>query len=198
MDFDADESDTFLPGCEDSACFWLGFHPLVYFGGQQCWTAEPLVHRLSLTLLNVMPAHQGEYLCKLRSTFGAGHNTTTVIVQDCIGNYSFSVKESHAECWFSGVYPIGSVHWFQEEVNLTHSASTKQEMDSHGRYNVSSSIDVKKGNPNLPFECRLWKPSGTHLSQTLPPIGKQESRSSGSKVQLQWICVLVGIMTFMI
>lgn len=40
-----------------------------------------LVHRLSVTLLNVMPAHQGEYLCKLHSTFGAKHSTTTVTVQ---------------------------------------------------------------------------------------------------------------------
>lgn len=159
-----------------------------------------LVHRLSVTLLNVMPAHQGEYLCKLHSTFGAKHSTTTVTVQDCLGRYGSSIKKAFAQCWFSGVYPIGTVHWFQDKDNFTLSANTRQEVDDNGRYNVSSSIDTKEGNPNQPYECSLWIPSArkTLISLMVHPIGKQETQSSGRKVHLQWICVLVGIMTFMI
>lgn len=44
-------------------------------------TAQPPHHRLTLTLPNVMPVDQGEYLCKLRSPQGAKSNKTVVTVQ---------------------------------------------------------------------------------------------------------------------
>ncbi|TNN83340.1 hypothetical protein EYF80_006321 [Liparis tanakae] len=162
--------------------------------------AELLVHRLSVTLLNVMPANQGDYLCKLHSTFGAKDSTTTVTVQDCLGGSGSSIKEAFARCWFSGVYPSGTVHWSQGKDNFTRASSTLQQVDHHGRYNVSSSLDIREGNPNQPYACSLWIPSAgkTLASLMVHPVGKQENRSSGGKVQLQWICVLVGIMTFMI
>ncbi|XP_068434841.1 uncharacterized protein [Clinocottus analis] len=161
-------------------------------------TPQPLVHTLSLTLLNVMPAHQGEYACKLRSTFGAKSSRTTVTVQDCVERYGSSIQESHAECWFSGVYPIGTVHWVQGDVNFTHSASTLQQMGRHGRYNVSSTIEVKEGSLNQPYECTLWIPSDRKLlaSQTLHPIEKLV-RSSGGRASLQGVCVMVGVLTLM-
>lgn len=49
-------------------------------------TAKTPQHRLTLTLLNVMPVNQGEYLCKLRSKLGVKSATTVVTVQ---GEYFF-------------------------------------------------------------------------------------------------------------
>ncbi|KAK9534820.1 hypothetical protein VZT92_007241 [Zoarces viviparus] len=160
-------------------------------------SAQP--YRLTLSLLNVMPVDQGTHICKLHSTSGAKSNTTHVTVQDCVGSYGSSINGSHAECWFTGVYPIGTVHWLQGDVNFTLSASTQAEKDPHGRFNVSSSIRVKKGNLNQPYECSLWIPSARKLlsSQRIPLVEKQ-IRSSGCTVTLQWICMMVGIMTFMV
>lgn len=44
-------------------------------------THEPLRQSLTLTLLNVMPVDQGEYLCKLHSKLGVKSQKTIVTVQ---------------------------------------------------------------------------------------------------------------------
>lgn len=159
-------------------------------------------HSLTLTLLNVMPGDQGTYLCKLRSTFGVKSKTTAVTVQDCLESSGYSISKSHAECWFSGVYPRGIVHWSQGDVNLTDPGSAREEVDHLERYNVSSTIDAKKGNLSQPYNCSLWIPSARKYlsSQQLQVVEKQIiTKSSGSLVKLQWICIMVEIMavTFM-
>nr|XP_040047007.1 uncharacterized protein LOC120827905 isoform X2 [Gasterosteus aculeatus aculeatus] len=151
-------------------------------------------HKLTLTLYDVMPVHQGKYFCKVRANHGAKSSTTTVTVQDCVGTPGFSMNESHAQCWFSGVYPIGSISWSQGGLQLTQPASTREEMDPRGRYTVSSTIEARKGEANHPYKCSLWIPSaGKELSsQELPWVGKQ--RSSGSAVHLAWACAAVAMM----
>ncbi|XP_041673436.1 uncharacterized protein LOC121529564 [Cheilinus undulatus] len=74
---------------------------------------------LTLTLTNVMPRDGGEYLCKIASTTGVARSTTNVTVQDCPGSSNSSINSTQAKCWFTGVYPMGSVHWSQGDVNLT-------------------------------------------------------------------------------
>ncbi|XP_074511313.1 cell adhesion molecule 2-like [Sebastes fasciatus] len=163
-------------------------------------TAQPPHHRLTLTLPNVMPVDQGEYLCKLRSPQGAKFNKTVVTVQDCFESSDSFINESRAECWFSGVYPRATVRWFRGSVNLTDTASTQEEEDHHGRYNVSSTIDVQRGNLSTPYTCSLWIPSAgkelTGIGLPLPIIGQKltANDSSGSMVKLQWICIMVEIM----
>ncbi|XP_040047006.2 uncharacterized protein LOC120827905 [Gasterosteus aculeatus] len=151
-------------------------------------------HKLTLTLYDVMPVHQGKYFCKVRANHGAKSSTTMVTVQDCMGTPGSSMNESHAQCWFSGVYPIGSISWSQGGLPLTQPASTREEMDPRGRYTVSSTIEARKGESNEPYKCSLWIPSaGKELSsQELPWVGKQ--RSSGSAVHLAWACAAVAMM----
>lgn len=151
-------------------------------------------HRLTLTLLNVMPIHQGSYLCKIRAIVGADSANTTVTVQNCNGSSNFSIDESHAKCGFYGVYPRGIIHWFHGDVNLTDSVSTPEE-DQHGRYNVLSTIAIQKSNPSQALYCSLWIPAdGKYLSSILV-----QGKSSGSMIRPQWICILVEIImvTFM-
>ncbi|XP_051244931.1 uncharacterized protein LOC127356900 [Dicentrarchus labrax] len=150
-------------------------------------------HRLSMTLLNVMPVDQGEYFCKLRSKVGVGFAKTLVTVQDCFENSKSYIQKTHATCQFRGVYPSGTVHWFQGDVNLTDSAITQEEEDQYGRYDVMSTIDVQKGKSE-PYRCSLWIPSvGKNLhAQELPMVKALES--SGSMVRVQWICIMVEIM----
>lgn len=158
--------------------------------------AETTHHRLTLTLLNVMPTNQGRYLCKLRTTQGVKSDKTDVTVEDCFGSSGSSINNSHAECWFKGVYPIGTVHWFQEDVDLTDSASTQEEQDQHGLYNILSTINVQEGNPSKPYNCSLWMPSATKYISTqyleIPTFGGPGS--SGSMVKLQWFCMILEIM----
>ncbi|KAK5856514.1 hypothetical protein PBY51_008103 [Eleginops maclovinus] len=89
---------------------------------------------LTLTLLNVMPIDQGAYSCKLRSNYGPAFHKTDVKVQDCLETSGHNINESRAECWFNGVYPVGTVHWSQGEVNFTAPAfNQKEKMDHQGR-----------------------------------------------------------------
>lgn len=158
----------------------------------QC-TEENSHHWLNLTLINVMPANEGQYLCKLRSTLGVKSATTNVKVQDCLQSSRSFINTSHAVCWFSGVNPNSDVHWFQGDVNLTDSASTQEEEAQHGQYNVLSSIDVQKGNSTQPYNCSLWTPDdGTYL--TSQQLRVKKSRSSASVLNLQWLCIVVAIM----
>lgn len=114
-----------------------------------------------------------------------------VIITDCLEGSGFSTFKSHVMCWFTGFYPNSTVHWFQGEVNLTDSASTQDEQDPHGRYNVSSVLHVEKVNSSLLYNCSLWTPSGREYLRShnfTVPI------STGSMVRLQWVCVTVGLM----
>lgn len=52
-------------------------------------TAKPPKCSVNLTLLNVMPVNQGEYLCKLHSKLGVESNKTGVTVQGEILFFSF-------------------------------------------------------------------------------------------------------------
>ncbi len=118
----------------------------------------------------------------------------SLIFTVCHKSANGSIDESHAKCWFSGVYPSGTVHWSQGQMNLTDSAITEQE-DQNGRYYISSTIDVQKGNLSLPYECFLWMPSlkfnypGPKLYPTKPQV-----KSGSSTVKLQLIFIMVEIM----
>ncbi|XP_069005832.1 butyrophilin-like protein 2 [Embiotoca jacksoni] len=133
-------------------------------------TNESSSRRLTLKLINIMPVNEGQYLCKARSNKGTKSNTTVLTVGECRGRSGSSLNDLYAKCWFDGVYPRGVVHWFQEETNLTDSASTQEKEDQHGLYNVLSTINVKKGHSSQPYHCSLWIPSlNKHLfSQELP------------------------------
>ncbi|XP_071371518.1 programmed cell death 1 ligand 1-like [Centroberyx affinis] len=160
--------------------------------------AEPLNkhrHRLTLTLTNMMPANQGEYICKLYSSLGVENRRTVVTLEECLGSFDFSNNQSHVECQFHGVYPNGTVHWLQGSSNLTDSATTQTEQDQHGLYNVTSTLKVQPGDMSQPYTCSLWIPasmkylSSQKLDVVKPPI---PDTSSGSSVKLQWICIMVG------
>lgn len=187
-------------------------------------TGETSKHRLTLTLINVMPVNEGKYLCKLRSKLGVSDAATFLTVHgeltliflffflqffltvifhlpkgsyiftDCLEESGFFTNESHADCWFSGVYPSGTVHWFQGGVNLTDLASTHEVGDQHGRYDILSEIDVEIGNPDLPYNCSLWIPSGGKYVSGQQVTIYRNTRSSGSMVQLQGICIMMAIM----
>ncbi|XP_032393574.1 uncharacterized protein LOC116703088 isoform X2 [Etheostoma spectabile] len=158
-------------------------------------TSQPPDHSLTLTLLNVMPVDEGTYLCKLQSDLGAPSMKTVVTLQDCLGSFGYSINESHVECWFSGVYPSGTISWLQGDVNLVGPADTREVVDQLGLYNVSSTIDVQKGNLSQPYTCSLWITSaGKYLKSLQVPVVKKLKNSSGSMVHLQWICVMVEIM----
>ncbi|CAK6963301.1 uncharacterized protein LOC122967156 [Scomber scombrus] len=156
-------------------------------------TAETTHHKLTLTLINVMPVHQGKYLCKLSSKIGVKYTSSFVKVQDCFGGSDSSRNESHAVCWFNGVYPSGTVHWFQGNANSTESASTQEVEDQHGQYNIISTINVKK---NLPYNCSLWIPGASKYLVTLviQPSAVKVKASGSTQIKLQWICMMMEIM----
>ncbi|XP_035471964.2 uncharacterized protein LOC118289241 [Scophthalmus maximus] len=159
--------------------------------------AETSHHRLTLTLIDVMPGNEGKYLCKLRSGQGVNDASTFVTVHDCLQRSGSSVNGSHPECWFEGVYPSGTVHWFQGDVNLTDSASTREERDPRGRYRVLSGLSVEGGNTSLAYVCSLWIPSeGKYLSSRQLTIVRR-TKSSASMLDLQRACIVAWIVCFL-
>ncbi|KAF3700389.1 hypothetical protein EXN66_Car016076 [Channa argus] len=164
-------------------------------------TASPA---LKATLINVMPVYKGRYLCKLQSNLGATSAQTLLSVQDCLESSDFRINSSHAECRFTGVHPRGNVHWFQGDDNLTDSATTQEEEDQHGRYDVRSTIRIEERKSSEAYNCSLWMPDDRkYLSnQKLIIVGELIGRTTGSppasgcRVQLQWICIMVEILVF--
>ncbi|XP_042369685.1 tyrosine-protein phosphatase non-receptor type substrate 1-like, partial [Plectropomus leopardus] len=160
-----------------------------------CSTAEPPQYGLTLTVLNVTPNDRGTYHCKLRSTSGVKDKTTAVTVKDCLKDSGSNFSDSNAKCWFTGVYPSGTVHWSQGDLNLTGFASTEETVDSLELYEIRSTVDAQKGNLSQPYNCSLWIPSaGKYLhSRQVHVTGKQTNGSPGDMVKLQWICIMVEI-----
>ncbi|KAM9844255.1 uncharacterized protein ACBR49_013354 isoform 1-T1 [Aulostomus maculatus] len=152
-----------------------------------------LNHSLKLSLINVTPGHQGKFICKLRSKLGVNHNSTNVTVQDCLGRNGSSINKSTAECWFSGVYPRGEVHWFQEKVDITASARLQVDQVAGGWYNIKSTIDVKEGSHF--YKCSLWIPDNEKYLSTQQLTMVKEQKASGAVIALQWFCLLLEIMT---
>ncbi|XP_034046549.1 uncharacterized protein LOC117528105 [Thalassophryne amazonica] len=158
--------------------------------------SQPLQSSLSMTLINMLPAKQGEYICKLHSTLAIKDSTTIVKLQECFQSNGSSQNKSHAECWFNGFYPNGTVHWFHAGVNLTESASTQQELNEHGLYNVKSILKREPQNTAHSYTCSLWIPAlGKYQSNLL--VLRGESRSSGSRVSIPWMYALVTILLIM-
>lgn len=104
---------------------------------------------------------------------------------DCFGKPGKDIPPD--QCSFDEVYPIADIHWFQGDVNLTDGTETKQSVDDKGYFTVQSRAPTKKGTQTLPYNCSLWMPSlNTYISSRLV--------SSGSTAQLQWICIIMGIL----
>lgn len=68
----------------------------------------------------------------------------------------------------------------------------EDEIDQDGRYNISSTIDIQKGNKDQSYKCSLWILSVEKSSQEVSLAESQNS--SGSMIKLQWIFLIVEIM----
>ncbi|XP_045077539.1 uncharacterized protein LOC121570401 isoform X1 [Coregonus clupeaformis] len=152
---------------------------------------------LTLTLTQVMPSSQSNYVCKLRSNLSITAASTTVTLQECLRTSEHKVfqNESQVECQFFGVYPEGTVHWFLGSENITESASTESQQDEDGLFDIRSTLPTQAGTE--PYNCSLWIPSsGTYSSHKLLPYSRGEDRiSSGTRTRsrLMWVFILVGL-----
>ncbi|KAF7221248.1 uncharacterized protein [Nothobranchius furzeri] len=140
-----------------------------------------------LTLYNVMPTNEGNYLCKLYSTSGSWNGGSQLRAEECLESTEASSNENYAECSFDGVYPSGEVHWFQGDTNVTEEAYTHKEKDESERFNIRSVMNLKNNGLGEPYNCSLWIPSlGRYIAT--------EEVSSGGSVRLQWIWLVVSLM----
>ncbi|XP_061605129.1 uncharacterized protein LOC133465949 [Phyllopteryx taeniolatus] len=145
-------------------------------------------HKLTLTLLNIMPIHQGQYICKFRGQVGINSSTTNITVQDCLGNQNYFINESIAECWFHGVSSPGKIQWFKGDDRLTDSIRSNEKVDQYGRYNITSTIKAPRGNQI--YNCSLWI-LGKYVSSQKVVMVKESKNASESKYKLQWICLML-------
>lgn len=157
--------------------------------------AEP-EHSLNVTLVNIMPVHQGKYLCKLHSQKGMQTAATEVKIQECFGSGTSSSNGSHATCSYGGVYPDGEVHWHSRGADLTASAHTTKEKNRHDLSVITSTIRVQDGDS---YNCSLWLPDAMKYvsRQELHVPGLRRSSenkgASGSLAPLYWLVVMVEI-----
>lgn len=107
----------------------------------------------------------------------------SILFSDCFGKPS---KDTHPDqCSFDEVYPIADIHWFQGDVNLTDGTETIQNEDDKGYFTVQSKAPTEKGDQRLPYRCSLWM-NNSYVSERVV--------SSGSTAQIQWICIIMGIL----
>ncbi|KAM4717010.1 uncharacterized protein FYW61_017227 [Anableps anableps] len=147
---------------------------------------------LTLTILDIIPADEGVYHCKLHSTRVAANGQSQVRIEDCLGRAESSMDKNFAECSFDKVFPSGEVHWYQGDLNLTDASETEENQDNDGYYKVQSKVPTKKGSQSQPYNCSLWMPSVNRY------LSSQLVVSSGSTGQLHWICIMMGILKIII
>ncbi|XP_061567826.1 uncharacterized protein LOC133422002 [Cololabis saira] len=147
-------------------------------------------HELTLILTKIKPIQEGQYLCKIHTSVGVENIKANVVTKDCIGNSTTSMNQTHATCSFRGNYPSGVVHWFQGDVNITDGVSTQAERDEDGFYDFQSTLDTEGRNLSQPLSCSLWMPS---MGKYVVNLRSNALSSSGSIIQLQWVCVLLEI-----
>lgn len=98
-------------------------------------------------------------------------------IAGCFDPSLFLVNERQAMCCFTGVYPRGSIHWFQRDVNLTdYAVRQPDEVDQEGRYGVCSTLPARSSDLSLPFNCSLWSPAKSsylfHVVERYVPTGR--------------------------
>ncbi|MEQ2222482.1 hypothetical protein ILYODFUR_026832, partial [Ilyodon furcidens] len=142
---------------------------------------------LTLTIRNITPTDEGVYHCKLHLSREAANGQSHIKVEDCLGSTHKSLDNGTASCTFDSVYPSGVVHWYQGDSNITNASKTHEKQDKDGFYRVKSEVPVKIENHSQTYNCSLWMPSTNRyiFSQLV---------SLGSKGQLQWICIIMGIL----
>lgn len=113
---------------------------------------------------------------------------------DCLETRGSAVTKSQLMCWFTGVYPNGTVHWFHGDLNITEQANTTQVVNSHGGFNVLSTLNMQKGNEGRPYNCSLWIPSERKYLST------EQLTSAGSRSStdgLQWVSAAAVVLCFL-
>ncbi|XP_018612644.1 uncharacterized protein LOC108937302 isoform X2 [Scleropages formosus] len=124
--------------------------------GPQCTYTKG--KQLVLHLHSVTPAMEGEYTCKILSNQGIKSATSIIKLEECYSQGSWSSSGTELTCWFPGVYPEGTIHWFSEGRNVTEDAVMAiSRVDRKGLFNVSSTLhDARSGGL---YTCTLWIPS---------------------------------------
>lgn len=110
------------------------------------------------------------------------------LITGCLGSSNNSMDKNSAECTFERVYPRGEIHWYQGDSNLTYASKPKEDVITNGFYIFRSEVPTEKGKQSQPYNCSLWMPSLNRY------IASQLVGSSGIKCQLQWICIMMGIL----
>ncbi|KAI1896720.1 hypothetical protein AGOR_G00097710 [Albula goreensis] len=145
---------------------------------------------LALTFKHLMPTDQGTYYCRMQSNMGLKATKSTVTVKDCYKRAETQSSVSKVDCHFYGVYPLGEVHWFSKEKNVTDKAKENSSMDQEGFYKVSSSLP-SEGRAEE-YNCSLWIPgTGAYLTSMLVRSGATSLQTVG----VGWVLLLGTIFT---
>ncbi|XP_008414875.1 uncharacterized protein LOC103469137 [Poecilia reticulata] len=155
---------------------------------------------LSLTIIDITPSDEGVYHCKLHSVGGSANGQSHLRVGDCFRKPGKDIPSD--KCSFEEVYPIADIHWFQGDVNLTGGTETKQNVDDKGYFTVESTAPTEKGNQRQPYNCSLWMPSlNKYISSRMVSSGSTTQQlqlhnptNPHHNAELQWICIMMGIL----
>ncbi|XP_058848205.1 butyrophilin-like protein 2 [Acipenser ruthenus] len=123
---------------------------------------------VSLTINQLKPSDEGNYTCKVRTGHGMKFKNVTVELEapysDSSPDCMIQVKE--LTCVFSGGYPKGEIHWFDEEGNnVTDRASNNCSETGEGLFNISSSYHIGNHSSHS-YNCSLWIPRSAGYSAT--------------------------------
>ncbi|MBN3279276.1 BT1A1 protein, partial [Polyodon spathula] len=123
---------------------------------------------VSLTINQLKPSDEGDYTCKVKTSHGMRFKNVTVELEAPYSDSSpdCMTKVKELTCVFSGGYPKGEIHWFDEQGNnVTNQASNSYNETGEGLFNISSSYHI--GNhPSHSYNCSLWIPRSATYSAT--------------------------------
>lgn len=120
--------------------------------GYECsYTREAL----TLTILRSTPAQMGQYYCCVMADSSHGYKGINVSVEHCTGEFSYQIPgPQQLQCSFTGVYPKGTINWFQQDKNVTSIATLSILNNPDGTFNITSVIDMEDIHDR--YKCSLW------------------------------------------
>ncbi|XP_056310308.1 uncharacterized protein LOC130221746 [Danio aesculapii] len=163
--------------------------------GYECsYTREAL----TLTILHSTPAQMGQYFCCVMADSSHGFKEINVSVEHCTGDFSYEMPgPQQLKCSFTGLYPEGTIHWFQHDRNVTSIATLSILKNPDGTFNITSVIDQQDDHDR--YMCSLWSlKQGRYLKKQefKVPVDAQKARLNRISSQhcFSWTLLLLGLL----
>lgn len=145
---------------------------------------------LTLTILHPKPADIGAYFCTIKANVGHKSKAINVSIEgECTGDFFTMAGPKQLQCTFTGVYPEGTIHWFDNDDNVTSYSNITSLPNTDGTFNITSVLQLPYNKRT--YNCSLLLPTnGQYIEMQQLTLRSRINRLHCSA----WTLLLSGLM----